>query len=53
MLPVPDSLGLIPLGDSVLGGMALPIGTGNRLLLFDQKATGVANLSLDSREPYL
>jgi len=32
-------------GDSVLGGMALPFGTGNRLLLFDQKATGVANLS--------
>jgi len=32
-------------GDSVLGGMALPFGTGNRLLLFDQKATAVANLS--------
>jgi len=32
-------------GDSVLGGMALPFGTGNRLLLFDQKATGVASLS--------
>ena len=32
-------------GDSVLGGMALPFGTGNRLLLFDQKATGVANMS--------
>ena len=32
-------------GDSVLGGLALPFGTGNRLLLFDQKPTGVANLS--------
>lgn len=32
-------------GDSVLGGMALPFGTGNRLLIFDQKATGVANLN--------
>jgi hypothetical protein len=32
-------------GDSVLGGMAVAFGTGNRLLLFDQKATGVANLS--------
>ncbi len=32
-------------GDSVLGGMALPFGTGNRLLIFDQKPTGVANLS--------
>lgn len=32
-------------GDSVLGGMALPFGTGNRSLLFDQKATAVANLS--------
>src|SRR4029079_12300397 len=30
-------------GDSVLGGMALPFGTGNRLLIFDQKPTGVAN----------
>ena len=34
-----------PIGDSILGGMALPFGTGNRTLLFDQKATGVANLS--------
>ena len=34
-----------PIGDSVLGGMALPFGTGNRTLLFDQKATGVASLS--------
>jgi len=34
-----------PIGDSVLGGMALPFGTGNHTLLFDQKATGVANLS--------
>ena len=32
-------------GDSVLGGMALPFGTGNHTLLIDQKATGVANLS--------
>ena len=32
-------------GDSVLGGMALPFGTGNRSLTFDQKATAVANLS--------
>ena len=32
-------------GDSVLGGMALPFGTGNRLLIFDQKATAVTNLS--------
>jgi hypothetical protein len=32
-------------GDSVLGGMALPFGTGNRLLVFDQKATGVASVS--------
>ncbi len=32
-------------GDSVLGGMAVAFGTGNRLLIFDQKATGVANLS--------
>lgn len=32
-------------GDNVLGGMAVAFGTGNRLLLFDQKATGVANLS--------
>ena len=34
-----------PIGDSILGGMALPFGTGNRTLLFDQKATGVASLS--------
>ncbi|MCX6613634.1 MAG: TonB-dependent receptor [Acidobacteria bacterium] len=34
-----------PIGDSVLGGMALPFGTGNHTLLFDQKATGVVNLS--------
>ena len=34
-----------PIGDSVLGGMALPFGTGNRTLLFDQKATGVASVS--------
>lgn len=32
-------------GDSVYGGMALAFGTGNRTLLFDQKATGVANMS--------
>lgn len=34
-----------PIGDSVLGGMALPFGTGNHTLLFDQKATGIVNLS--------
>lgn len=34
-----------PVGDSVLGGMALPFGTGNVTLFLDQKATGVANLS--------
>jgi outer membrane receptor protein involved in Fe transport len=32
-------------GDSILGGLALPFGSGNQSLLFDQKATAVANLS--------
>jgi hypothetical protein len=33
------------IGDSVLGGLAVPIGSGNRLLAIDQKPTATASLS--------
>ncbi len=34
-----------PVGDSVLGGLAVPIGSGNRVLSIDQKPSATSNLS--------